>query len=508
MSRSPALSQSGFTLVEVMVAITVLLIGVLGTVTMIDGANGVSARSKAREGGTALARSVLEIARGVPYKELTDVRVLDELDVRAGMADALPATGHQISSRGFTYTVTPTVCSMDDPKDGLGEHNETGVTFCSNSDAPTGAATDRNADDYRRVVVLVAWTGQGAQPASTRQIGVISNPVGGLGPTVTGLNPLDPKTADIVIAAAGTDVVKPTYEVKTSAPAASVAWFVNGARMGDAEQQGATGTVWEFEWNLGPRDTPQFVDCTYVLSAEGYDEKQRAGARKALTVTLNRRQTFAPANFAGGRNLNNSGGYHRVDLQWGSNQECDVKGYRVYRGTDPGAIDTPVPSCNLGLGAKPECVDETAPAPAPGVTLYYQVAAVDLDANGNPRVGDRSAPLAIDETNAGAPATPPGFNICTGGMVDCNDIDGEPAPAGAPVLRWEPSADVDPGQIAFYRVYRDGLTYGDRLDVLFPVPNKPLVFIDSTATGSHTYAVSAVDDQFGESVLTEELSWP
>jgi prepilin-type N-terminal cleavage/methylation domain-containing protein len=505
--RNPGPAEHGFTLVEVMVAISVLLIGVLGTVTMIDSANGVTSKTKAREGGTALARSILEIARGVPYKELDDARVLEELSARAGMADVAPATGHQISSRGFIYTVTPTVCSMDDPKDGLGEHNEVGVAFCSNSSALASGApsADRNADDYRRIVVQLTWTGGPSSPGTTRQVGVVTNPVGGLGPSITGLLPLSPNTPNIVLADASPDVITPSYEVKTAAPAESVAWFVGGARMGDAEDQG-TGTVWEFEWDLGPKDTPTFVDCTYVLSAEGYDDKQRAGARKALTVTLNRRRPFAPPNFAGGRNLNNAGGFHRVDLQWNANQECDVKGYRVYRGTDPGAINTLV--CDLGLGAKSECVDETAPPAEPGVTLYYEVAALDEDPNGVLRVGDRSSPLAIDETNAGAPSAPTDFTICTGGMPDCNDIDGVAAPSGSPVLSWQPAADVDPGSIAFYRVYRDGLTYADRLDVLFPVPGKPLVFIDSTATESHSYAVTAVDEQFGESALTDELTWP
>ena len=50
MARARTCSESGFTLVEVMVAITLLLVGVLGTVTMIDGANAVTTRTKAREG--------------------------------------------------------------------------------------------------------------------------------------------------------------------------------------------------------------------------------------------------------------------------------------------------------------------------------------------------------------------------------------------------------------------------------------------------------------------------
>ena len=87
------------TLVEVTVAMVILLVGVLGTVTMIDGANAVTSRTKAREGGTALARSILEIGRGVPYKELTADRLLEELDDRSGFEDARPGVTSTASSR-------------------------------------------------------------------------------------------------------------------------------------------------------------------------------------------------------------------------------------------------------------------------------------------------------------------------------------------------------------------------------------------------------------------------
>ena len=496
-------AQDGFTLVEVMVAVSILLIGVLGAVTMIDGANALTGRTKAREGGTALARSVLEIARGIPYRELTATRVVDELEGRAGMADVTPGVaGHQIASRGFVYTVAPTVCTMDDPKDNLGEHDELGVVFCPDTDTlGVGAtASDRNADDYRRVTVDLTWSDTPTHSDNVRQLGVVTNPVGGLGPSVTSLTPRDPPTETIV-----TDESTPEYDVTTSAPADSVGWLVGGARRGEALDSG-TGIDWTFEWDIGEVDDPDFVDCTYVLQAEAFDEKGRAGAMKALTVTLNRRRPFAPTGFSGGRNLNNAGGFDRVDLQWAPNQECDVTGYEVYRGTASGAVEDLV--CEVDVGEPTQCVDETAPAADSGVTLYYQVLALDEQPDGTPGAGDRSVLLVIDETNASAPSTPTGVSICTGGNPGCTDIDGDLAPSNSPVLSWQPSTDQAPGEVAFYRVYRDGQTYGDRLDVLFPVPSKPLVFIDSTATGPHSYRVSAVDELFGESQLSDAVTWP
>lgn len=485
--------QRGFTLVEISVAISVLLIGMLGAVMMIDTGNAMTSRTKAREGATALARSVLEIARGIPYRELTADQVLSELQGRSGLTDArLGMAGHQIESRGFVYTVTPTVCTIDDPVDSLGEADGE-IGLCANSDAlgQGDSGGDRNADDYRRVVVDLAWTLSGANPDSLVQTGVVTNPVGGLGPSVTALAPKTPATVEVTSSA----TTSPSYDVTTSAVPASVTWSVDGARLGEAS---GSGTSWTFSWPLGSADTPQFVDCAYVVQAEAFDAKGRAGATKALTVSLNRRVPFAPTHFAGGRNLNGS----RVDVQWQPNQECDVKRYRVYRGTSAGSISTEV--CAPTKDQPNECVDENPPA---GVTLFYQVVAIDTPPGGGEREGDRSAVLEVspEAANAGPPATPTGLTICAGGNPGCNDIDGEPAPAGVPVLTW--NASSDPDGIAFYRVYRDGNGYDDRLDVLFEVPGKPLVFIDATATGPHSYRVSAVDGLFGESVLSGEVVW-
>jgi prepilin-type N-terminal cleavage/methylation domain-containing protein len=497
MAHARVTSEDGFTLVEVMVAIVVLLVGVLGTVMMIDGANAETSQTKAREGGTALARTVLEIARAVPYDELTAARVIQELDARDAIglddADAV-TTGHQVSSRGFTYTVAPTVCSMDDPKDSLGVQ-DVGVAFCANSDVRSGTGPiDRNPDDYRRMEVELTWRSGSGPTETVTQTGIVTNPVGGLGPSVTSFTPKVPATATITSAA----TTEPSYTVKTSKPAADVVWAVNGEEIGSA-----TGdeTAWELSWSLGPADTPAVYDCTYVLQATALDADGRAGAPKALTVNIDRRVPFAPTSFTGGLNLSTGvGGVRRVDLQWDANRECDIQSYKVYRGVGGGAIDEEV--CAVQSGEATECLDDDAP-PASSGALQYQVVAFDDD----PAGGDRSAVLDVLEGNASPPDAPTGFAICTGGNPDCNDIDGNPAPAGTAVLGWTASTDPDGDEIAFYRVYRGGNTYGDRLDVLFPVVDKPLVFVDSTVSAATSYYVSAVDEHFGESALTGPMTW-
>ena len=129
--------QRGFTLVEVLVAIVILMVGILGVVTLVDGANAVTSKTRAREAGTNLARSVIEVSRSIRYRDLTTASLQDALEARPALADSEPAAGYTILSRGVTYTMTLTVCSLDDAKDGLGEHLE-GVTYCSDSDVLPG----------------------------------------------------------------------------------------------------------------------------------------------------------------------------------------------------------------------------------------------------------------------------------------------------------------------------------------------------------------------------------
>jgi prepilin-type N-terminal cleavage/methylation domain-containing protein len=512
MTRVSHGSQNGFTLVEMMVAITVLLVGVLGAVALIDGANAQTSRTKAREGATALGRSVLEIGRGVPYAELSAARIVAELQARGGgFADVDGAAGHQIRSRGFVYTVVPTVCAMDDPKDSLGVHDETAVTFCADSDTVVGSPStvDRNPDDYRRMAVTLRWRVRGADPETTRQTGIVTNPVGGLGPSVLLLEQTSPAdTTDPVTIESGSSAA---YKVITSAPPQDVAWSVKGNRLGSAT---GSGTDWAFTWELGNVDDPVFYDCTYVVQAQAFDDKARAGAARALTVTVNRRKPFAPRNFAGGAN---SSPGRDVDLQWDANPECDIQWYRVFRGVNGGPLDTQV--CEVLPGAPTECVDQSPPAGA----LTYRVVAYDRTTAQVPRDGDPSTAVVVPSSvDNDPPDAPSSLSICAGGAfaAACNDIEGNPAPDGTAVLSWPPVADPDGDgdAIRFYRVYRapvgvEAPGYQHRLDVLFPVfdendePVTPLVFVDDTTTGAHRYWVTAVDERFAESAPVGPVEW-
>jgi prepilin-type N-terminal cleavage/methylation domain-containing protein len=499
MYRWPTLaSQRGMTIIELMVSVVVLAVGILGTVAMIDTSNANTSKTKAREGSVNLARGLLEIARGMPYKDLTALELLNTIDDRSGFADASGASGHQISSRNFLYTVAVEVCLVDDPKDGYGEREDTSnPPYCTdNSAIPSGdPLRDRNPDDYKRVAMTFSWIANGVS-STARQTGVISNPVGGLGPSIVDLEITAPTAG---ITNISTPATTASFQATTSLSAAEVDWSIESQSKGKA----AGGPVtWTFDWNLvetKPDGTLLYPDCTYLIGAEAFDDKDRSGAPKALTINLNRIAPVRPTGLEGGRNLNGD----RVDLQWSKNRECDITGYRVYRGT--AADNTPTLVCSTPANVQ-ECVDEPGPAPAPGTTYYYRVLATDTAPNLSIREGVFSDPIAIGEGN-----TPPtgvtNLSVCSGGNPGCTDIDGNLVAGGANALSWDAASDSD-GTIYFYRIYRNGNAYGDRYSVLFPVSGKPLVFVDSSpsAGGGNSYWISAVDNAFGESPLLGPVS--
>jgi prepilin-type N-terminal cleavage/methylation domain-containing protein len=510
-SRARPSLQSGFTLIEVLVAMFILLVGVLGVVGLVNGANAVTSKTKAREGGTAIARSIIEVSRSIRYRDLSQTTLEAALDTRPALVDSKPGTpGYTIKSRGIEYTLTLTVCSLDDPKDDFGARPP-GVTFCTDSEGPGATPRDRNPDDYKRVRVHLDWSTR-ATAHSVTQTSSIINPVGGLGPTVTGLtmtSPLSSSTSEVRIeGSSASPINSATFAAVTSGFAAELTWSVNGDSQGKAN---GGPTNWNFTWNFttGGADPDNIVyyDCKYFIQADGFDAEGRAGAPRVLSVILNRREPIPPVDVVAGRN----GSGDRVDIDWTPNPECDVIGYRVYRSSSAGVLGTQV-SCpdpaqpDPSVTTKDWCVDETAPATGP---LYYTVVGVDTLASGALREGTRSTQASVPATGGNSvPTAPTNITSCTGGQVGCFGPDGLDAPSGQIVVRWDPSTDSD-GTVAFYRIYRDGTAYADRWDDFFPASGGLLAWLEySPGTGSHTYRVSAVDDVFGESALSAPVTAP
>ncbi len=166
---------------------TVTLVGAMSAMTLIERANGATVTTRSREGANNLSREVVEAVRGIPFASMMPAS-LDGL-VQGGqpqLADDSPAPGWQVRRRGFIYTVSTELCTMDDPRDGGGTQDA--GSFCADSVAenagdPVTGSTDRSPEDYKRVRVAVAWT-HGGVARRVSQTTIVNNPGSAGGPAV------------------------------------------------------------------------------------------------------------------------------------------------------------------------------------------------------------------------------------------------------------------------------------------------------------------------------------
>ncbi len=449
--------QRGFSLIEVLAAMLILIVGVLGTVTLIDGANASTSFTKGRVGATNLARELTETSRSIDYDKVTVAMLASELQGKPGLTDSdLGMSGWQLKRRGITYTVEGSACIFDDATDKTAAHD---ATYCSNS--ATSPLGDTNPDDYRRVSFDVSWKSRG-KSGKVSQSALITNPSGGLGPRIIdfiGAESLTTETTQSL-----------TYSV-TSTAAEAVRWSADdGTSSGNAS---GGPTAWSFTWQLGVKgdwscpNTPSWlVDGAYILTAQAFDSRGIPGDLKTKTVTLDRSNPAPPCGLKGGRNGS------IFDLQWSPNPERDIKGYEVYR-RKAGA--EPVDPIVCSLTARTECFDSNPPSG--GAPISYYVVAIDG--------GDRRGQSADRSFSQGATNKPPNApSQLVGSIVD-----------GQPVLTWTAATDPD-GTIQFYRIYRDGTALDKRYGA---TSGAQLSFTDKGETG-HQYWVTAVDDKFGESL--------
>src|SRR4051794_19104478 len=227
--------ERGFTLIEVLVAVLLLTVGVLGTFQLFDGANAATGRTQAREAATNLAREIVEAGRSLPYPKLIDSSVDGDLRTIPGLEDSGRGGGWSIRRRGIDYEITTSVCLVDDAKDGLGPHDAR--SFCG----AAGGTSDLNPDDYRRLTVDVSWNGPKAS-GRVQETAVIVNPGSAAGPPITALNMTNPSSSPIT-----NQVSTAQFGLTTGDPAATVAWSVDGAYKGDAS---GSGTSWAFNWPI------------------------------------------------------------------------------------------------------------------------------------------------------------------------------------------------------------------------------------------------------------------
>src|SRR4051794_1754151 len=381
MRLRPALaSEAGFTLIECLVAAVVLLVVLMGTFKMLNGATSAEGASGSREAAANISREFLETVRGDAYTAVTPGVLTSTLQSISGYQPASsPAV---IRRRNIDFTVTATVCSIDDPKDGLGT---TDATFCAAS-TPTSPA-DNQPDDLKRVTVDISWGGRRA--GSIRQAAMLSSTGAAVGlptqtftmdsptnigasataPIITGastaVSPCAANTACFTASATGASKIIFAVE-GTDQSGAPVTW--------DSTCTGVPCPKWHFAWNYAA-----VSDGVYRITARSVDAGGVEGTPKSILVTISRGGMSRPCGVGstpgnclaveGGYNYAPGGGTTPIfELRWQPNPERNVIGYKVQTGSGGPGTGTTV--CTLDAQGNVTSPGTQAPASAPGIDQY------------------------------------------------------------------------------------------------------------------------------------------
>ncbi len=490
------------TMIEVLVAALVVAVGLVAVLGTFAAATRVTRTNKVRQDATSLARELIEDAQSVGYSQLTPSTIASALaPVVPGATVA--GSGLAVTRAGSTFTANFTVCSLDDPSDGYGNHTSppsSGGSWCP--DVATNGTADSNPDDYKRLSVTITQPSQTF--ATVQQTDLIYNrPTHG--PAV---NCLSTNTNCPGVNQSLTSGSSLAFNVTTTSVASAIQWLVNGnppdgsqLPTGAFDPYQPTSTSSTFTWNFPT------ADGTYTIAALGFDGNGSQGTRSALQITLNRHQAIAPTTVGAGWNHQING----VDVQWAPSVDQDILYYKLYHqyGTNSPAA---VSGCTQVTGTS--CSDLSAPSPNPPATPtcqnppqsyttanYYWVVGVDKDpTTGQPRESTALSPKVDANLCDHPPSAPANLSgTLTGGVMK---------------LSWSlPVSPVDPDtgdSIEAWRIYRWNSTGsaqfpGSRLDLvgsLDSTGNPVTTYSDPNADPAgvtQSYCVTAVDTHLNES---------
>jgi type II secretory pathway pseudopilin PulG len=478
--RPPLRRDDGFTLIEVLIAAVVMIVGLAALFGLLDTSVKATASTRAREGATNLARQILEDARTIPYAQLSPSSITGQLQAMNGLANASAGPGWKVVQRGVTYTVTVSECAIDDPKDGFGKH-EAGK-FCA--DSTTEASEDPQPENLKRITVDVKWVALGRTP-DVHQVETLTAAGEAVGPSATELKLTNPVVsapkAPVVIAEPPSKQL--VFSVSAPTGTTAVVWSLEGSRQSPAPTL-EKGTTWTFSWPIGG-----LSDCTYQVAAQAVNETGVIGPPISIPVTLIRGTPTAPKAIQGGFNTINVAGTPKkvAELKWQANAECNVIGYRVYNPSKE------LPCENSAKTVT--CIDFKPPATtAPNLT--YEVMALYRKAEGEALSKEVSQGPPGTLTLAGGEPPPPGPNVPEGPLTLVRNSN------GSVTLNWSAPKSGGPA-VSFYRIYRESTNYTSRYDV---APEGTTTYTDTNAATTHSYWVTAVRSSLTESPFLGPVS--
>jgi hypothetical protein len=388
------------------------------------------------------------------------------------------------------------VCTFDDPKDNVATVPPANV--CSpQAPVPASAGTlepEIQPDDFRRVTVDLAWN-TGAGDKTLRQVSLINNPSGGLGPRITKFDPPLISGGNPAQLTTGTSATFPTE----TGTAGSVRWNSDGTPNGAGDSTGGP-TVWTTTWQLGTAATGQptstagwatsqynaattVLDGTYTVTAQAFDDRGIAGDSRVAVLPLNRSYPITVTGLEVGRNFN----VDKIELRWNQNPELDIIGYRVYHS----GPDNVRGNGNDTLLCETASVKDTScliDVPA-GTPTYYVVALDRADITNTSSAARESTyalPVTFTHTEPAAPF----------GLLIVPELS-----TGKPRLSWSHS---NVGAVRYFRIYRDACcSPADRYDA---TTSNTTSWVDPAGpSGLHQYWVTAVGPGLNESLPSNQF---
>lgn len=513
-------------MIEVLAAVLVLVTGLIALLGMLVVGNHATAQNRERQAATSLAREVVEDVRSLPYSEIIQSSLTSTLQTLIPTSSVSGSTLIFARSGGsggqnYTFDVTVTECSLDDPSDGYGSHTQSpvsGGSWCP--DVASSGTNDTNPDDYKRIVVKV--TPRTNSTLSSVQQTVLVYSEGNNGPAVSCLSTTSSCPGSNITVTSSTQTSL-TFNLTATQTPAAVEWLVNGARppssqipTGANDPYSTTSKSSTFTWNFPTTTTPSgtgTIDGTYTIGAVAYDANGNAGTQSTLQVTVNEHQAIAPASLTAGWNAQISG----AEISWTPSVDQDIQYYNVYHYY--GASGASTLACSHVTTSS--CYDLTAISPLPATepsTCSTSTTTYAATSNNYYVVG-------VD-TNSGTGAarestwqsTPMNANYCDHPPNAPSSLSGT-ASSGSVALSWTAPSDSDSGwdKVIEYRIYRwpstSSVTYpGSRYTLVGATSSSGgavTSYTDSSADPSgvtQSYCVTAVDTHLDESPCSNVVS--
>jgi type II secretory pathway pseudopilin PulG len=482
--------EDGFTLFETLIAAVVLIVGLTTLFGLLDVSVKATASTRAREGGTNLAREILEDARTLSYAQIAPNSIAGLLQAMHGLENTSGGATWQITRRGVTYTVAVNECAIDDPKDGLGKH-ENALTkenpFCKDPGEEEGT-TDGQPEDLKRITAEVSWTATGRKPV-VKQVETLTAAGEAPGLSASGLKLVKPTlgaqnsaTAPVIVAQPAEN--KLVFSVQSPAGTKAMEWALDGVRQTN-EPTFVSATEWQFAWLI---PAAEVSDGAYQVSVQAVDTTGVYGPPVSITVTLIRSVPAAPKiTYAGFNEVYVSGVKKQVvELEWQGNTERNVVGYRVYNPSG----ELVCPSSLETLSRQTSCIDFLTAAKAPKLSdanLTYTAVALYRPAEGETVSKNIAQGAVASKALSKTPLTP----------LELTLLEAEKTAEGPVTLKWAQPPGVP--TVAFYRVYRGSRDYTGRYTTVSPATKE---FTDTSAEVAHQYWVSAVSESMTETPLT------